>query len=76
MLSNYDLIVIDGEDNFGDSTWSAPLCFERAQCFINHGIIIVDDSFLKNNQKRSIVVLMLKKRRPEQTFIFIKSKSA
>ena len=45
---NYDLIVIDGEDNFGpDSTWSARvLCFERAQCYINpSGIIIVDDSW-------------------------------
>ena len=45
---NYDLIAIDGQDDFGpESTWSArEICFERAQSFINpNGIIIVDDSW-------------------------------
>ena len=45
---NYDLITIDGQDDFGpDSNWTARLiCFERAQNFINpNGMIIVDDSW-------------------------------
>ncbi|MBP52096.1 MAG: hypothetical protein CMI27_03015 [Opitutae bacterium] len=45
---NFDLIIIDGEDNFGPNmNWSArEICFSRAERFINPGgYILVDDSW-------------------------------
>ena len=49
LSSTFDIIVIDGEDEFGaESTWSArEICFEISQHFISKkgGIIIVDDSW-------------------------------